>query len=472
MSASTEGAVRSRVGGRAGVAVVFAVSLVVRIAWLLAYERPADTVYSDMSGYVHRARAALGGAPPDLCFPPGAHAVYAAEMAVFGTDGLVAMGWVQALLGALVAPFVLLVARRALRSDVAAFAVGLVVALWQPLISFGGYFSSEVPFAFFLAATAALVARWVGAEPASRGAAPVGTALLAGAAMGMAYLVRPPILLSAALLVVWALWRRLGARSVLAFLVPVVFAVAFGAARYHHYSGRVALVSDNGAVQSFFAWTDYRSLVGTIVRKDGTERVTRFMPPARTPEEGFSETFTFAGDNCDGPPLTAERNRVVAESSLGTLARRAARNVRHLVHGPELWPERREAKEGFRATLMDVWPPLVLFGLVPLLLAGVVVIARGAVGGTAGAGGAGAGTAPDGRQRVREATALHVITLVVASAAYTGEARYRVPYDPVFIVVAAVAVERAVAAARALRKAQIARRQERFRAWRRQRFHH
>lgn len=404
-------------------ALVSALALVVRTAWLLGWQNPADTVYSDMGGYIGRAQRVIEGGDAEVCFPPGGHGFYALEMMAFGTDGLAAMGWVHVVIGAAIAPLALLTARHVLKHEASAIAVGVMVALWQPLLAYGGYFSSELPFAFFLAIGAWAVARWAAT---GRGA------LLGGLALGIAYLIRPPILLAAALVSAWSIARLPAKKAVIAFALPLLLAVGYGANRYHDLTGKWSLISDNGAVQSFFAWTDYRLLIGTVVKSNGKERVTKFQPPSRTKEEGFTVPFEFTGDHCEPAPLLAERDRVIATSSVVQLAGRAARNVRYLAYGNTLWPERNQAKEGLRKTLHLHWPKLVSWGLVPLTLLGLgVVVSR-------------IRRHAEPSQRAAEVLAWFVIALVLGAAAYTGELRYRVPYDPLLLVFAAVAVEAAV----------------------------
>ena len=397
------------------------VAFVVRAAWLVRVQRPADTVYSDMLGYMLRARAMLDGSDAEVCFAPGTHWLYATEMAVFGRDGLAAMGWVQVGLGTLVAPVMVLLARRCLGSVVAAAIVGLAVALWYPLVTYGGYFSSEVPYTLALVTSAWA---WVRYLQTGRGAA------LAGGVTGLAYLVRPPILLAVPLLVAWAVWRRAGTwRGHFAFLVPVVCAVALGAARYHDRTGRTGLIADNGAVMSLFAFTDYAGLEATF--PPGTKK--GFHPPARGgPYVRFEPDFRFEGLKCDPVPLTAERNRVIAASSWPQLAVRLERNVRFLYVDNTMWPERREAKEGLRKRLLDAWPSLVTGLLLPFAALGLVgtllPLWRPSRGPKVGGGEADA----------RMVVVLHLVVMALTAVAYTGEIRYRVPYDPLLITLAAV----------------------------------
>ncbi|MES2644229.1 MAG: glycosyltransferase family 39 protein [Myxococcota bacterium] len=401
-----------------------AVAFGVRAAWLIHFQRPADGVFSDMKGYIGRARDLLEGSDAEVCFAPGAHWLYAAEMTVFGPDGLDAMGWVHVALGTLVAPIAVLLARRCLGSVAAAAIVGLTVALWYPLVTYGGYFSSELPYTLALVTSAWA---WVRYVQTGRGAG------LAGVVTGLAYLLRPPILLAVPLLVGWALWRRAGTwRGLLAFLVPVACAVALGAARYHDRTGRVGLIADNGAVMSLFAFSEYSGLEakpppGVVTEYNG------FHPPARGRTSGFDPDFRFEGLRCDPRPLNAERDRVFRASSWSDIAGRLNRNVRFLYADNVMWPERKQAGEGVRKELLDAWPRIVASGLLPLAALGMLgtAVSLWARRGLPGRPRAGAVDAD-----ALVVPILHLVVMVLAALAYTGEIRYRVPYDPLLIVLA------------------------------------
>jgi hypothetical protein len=422
-----------RGGDRTSVAaaLAFVVALAVRATWLLVYQRPADGVFSDMAGYVARAQALLQGHDDETCFPPGTHWFYAAQMALWGPDGLGAMGWAQVVLGASLAPLSVLLARRVSGSVVAAAVVGGLVALWHPLVTFGGYFSSELPFAVALLAS---VLGWVRWQQTARGG------VLTGVAMGFAYLIRPTALLAFALLFAWACLRGLGSwRGRLSVLAPVLLAILLGAARYHDRTGRWGLISDNGAVASFFAWTDYLGLQATPPPGAPVPIQRGFHPPSRNTRE-FLPDYTYTGLRCDPAPLLAERNRVIAASSATTLAARVLRNVTSLFRGNPLWPERTRATEGFRQTLQTQWPWVVTAALLPLSGLGLVCHLLSFW----------SPHRPELRA-ARTTVALCLLSAVLAAAAYTGEVRYRVPYDPLLLVFAVYGVGCVVGWLRGLR---------------------
>lgn len=393
-------------------------AFLVRASWFLFVQQPGDALFSDMKGYIGRAANLLGGHDSLACFPPGTQYFYAAEMLVFGPAGLAAMGWVHALLGSATVGLWTLTAGHALRWRLAPAIVGGVLALWYPLVSFGGYFSSEQPYTFFLA-----VSLWLTVRLVRTGRGGLGVGIAAGIAAGIALWIRPPILLTVGLAAPW-LWLRQGLRLrvVLAWLAPVVLALGLASARFYLVTGRAGLVSDNDAVASFFAWTDYREIKATGVQyADRFEGSGTFHPQPRQKRTGFNGTFQVNGDRCDRDVLLAERDRVIGESTVPQLLARARRDVRFLVSDNPMWPEATRAKEGWRASLLEGWDVLVRWVLVPLASMGLTTLLWW-------------------RNPALELVALHVATVVVAAALYTGDVRYRVPYDPVLVLLAVQAV--------------------------------
>lgn len=412
-------------GGRGlwtGPAACFALALLVRLGWFLGVQRPGDALYADMYGYVARARDLVGGRDAEVCFPPGAHWFYGAEMAALGPNALPAMGVIHVVLGATIAPMAALLAREALGAGRWATAVGLLVALWYPLVTYGGFFSSELPFAAALTASA-----WLWVRAWRRG----GSGWLAGVCLGAAYLVRPAILPVVPLLWGWALWSRPRmARLVVTFGTPVLLAVALGAARYHANTGRWALIADNGAVASFFAWTDYAGLQTTPPPGMEPDQLG-FHPSSRGREDWFDPEFRYVGLRCDPAPLRAERDRVLAASSVGDLAWRLRRNVSFLFGWNVLWPERSEARTGARWWVFRAWPKLQSGVVFPLAALGVAAIFRRRE------------ASPERDARIF--TALYLLAMVGAAAFYTGEVRYRVPYDALVLVFTVEGARRLVA---------------------------
>ena len=421
-------------GGRAaavGFLVVFLVALAVRLSWVEAVQSPVETVSSDMRGYIERARWTLAGEPVDACFPPGAHWVFAAILLVVGPDDLQSLGWVQCVLGALTAAISGLLARELTRSTAASWVVGLVVACWYPLVTEVGFFASEVPYGLFLVGSTWLVLR------ASRGAAGGAWAGVLGA---LAYLVRPTMLAGVGLQVGVLLAARSMSKRLLASLVlPLVLAVGLGSLRYWTLTGHAGLISSNSGVQSLFAWSDYAGVEAVPPKGVPRPRQTSFHPPTRSTRSGYEPDYVFTGERCDPEPVLAERDRVLARSPLGTLAGRLWRNVQDLFGAHRLWPERREAKGGLRLKLLEDWGELQrwLFGPMVVLVMGFDAYA-----------------ALRGRLPRRNVLLWAAIAgMVIAAALYTGERRYRVPYDPILLALVCSAFMRLVGSTRGVARA-------------------
>jgi hypothetical protein len=97
--------------------------------------------------------------------------------------------------------------------------------------------------------------------------------------------------------------------------------------------------------------------------------------------------------------------------------RRFGWNISLLFVGNDLWPEVAHLGKGWRRTFNDVAKSLMLAVVCPLTVLGIVWCAR--------------------RPRtVLVVAALHVITSLVVAGFFLGEYRYRVPYDPFFLVLA------------------------------------
>jgi hypothetical protein len=406
---------------------VFAVALGVRLLWVALVESPYANVFSDMEGYVNRAhQVAYGNGDPDPIFatlyPPGAHLVYAAEMKLVGFEHHAPMLLVNCLWGAVVAPCATLLALRIVPRLSVGVGVGLLAALWYPLLAFAGFFSSEQPYAGAVAVSAWLLVRQIESGK---------SAVALGVFSAIAYLVRPQVVLTLAALtvlgVVLLLREPLGRRvPLLRFLrrIPgprlhvgrlvvagciLTAAVGYGAVRYHRLSGRWGLVSDNSAMTRLWADTNY----GRIKSKQGYF----FQSP---PKSAIRELRELDVDGYVGDPVVIDRARrgEVAYMTTWERVRRWAGNVRFLFSDNDLWPPNLHEGTGWRHTTYLVTRRLLLWVFWPLALVGIVsTFLRPSV--------------------VSVVCSAHVLTMIVVAAFFFAEQRYRVPYD-VFIVLLAL----------------------------------
>ncbi|WP_375768573.1 glycosyltransferase family 39 protein [Archangium gephyra] len=221
-------------------ALVFAVALGVRLAYLLTARGPAfdapliDADYYDYLG----ARLARGeGFDAGPFWQPPLYPLVLGGLYWLGGHGLWGPRLLQALLGALTAALACGVARRSSGRDAVGLGAGLLVALHGPLVFYDGELLATSLGTFL--GTAAL---WLAVREAPR----PGTALLCGVCIGLGALAVAPLLLLV-LPLAWALARGRPLRAVLcvtACAAVVLCATAANRVR----SGEWVLISANGGI--------------------------------------------------------------------------------------------------------------------------------------------------------------------------------------------------------------------------------
>lgn len=401
--------------GRAALAggAVFLFALAVRLLWIGFVESPFDNDWSDMGGYIHRALHVAYGeadsAPEFMTFcPPGTHLLLAAEMALIGWKHHATFLVVHAMWGAAVAPCATLLAARLVPRPWIAIAFGVVVAIWQPLLAFSGYFSSEQFDAVLLAVSSWLLVRHLESGRST---------IALGVSTALAYLVRPQVLLTVVMLavvgVVIMLRRPLGGPRLRRWQLMVSLsilggAVACGAVRYQTITGHGGLISDNSAMMRLFADTDYskvRSTAGFF-----------FEAPSKVQAREHRELEV---TGYVGLPAPLERARVQAVRRLTPAARirRFAWNISLLFVDNDLWPENVHLGNAWRRAYNDVTKVLMLVLVCPLAVLGLVSCVR------------------KPRSPLVIAAA-HVLTAILVAGFFLGECRYRVPNDMFFLLLA------------------------------------
>jgi hypothetical protein len=220
----------SVIRGAAFPGAVFVLALVVRLVFVCAYHSPQHYVFSDMWVYDHRARNLLSGALSAWdTFTPVGYPTFLALVYGLGGNAL-AVGVLQALLGALTALFMWRLAAGVFGSSRVALSVGVVSALHVPAIFYSGFLLTETLFSFLLVSGA--WALWASIERRSRWAF-LGCGLL----LGIGATVRPNLLLFLPC-VPLIIWLGTGRRWREALLSSVVLAAAFavpaGAAAAHN----------------------------------------------------------------------------------------------------------------------------------------------------------------------------------------------------------------------------------------------
>lgn len=468
-------------------------ALLVRLFWNIWVHPPREHVVSDMQGYFVRAamlvEEPLSTAHEELSFYPwGTHALLGALQWLFVAKGACPRAALQgrvipdacspmdiglAVVGAVGVMYTTLIARRLLlmrRGSLGAvrprwlyIAVGLLTALYYPLLALTGYYLSEGPFFAGLAAAAFHSLR-LADEGKKR------DALLFGLFAGLAAIVRPQALMSVAVLGVFWLFRRRQLRgatfSRLALAgLPLALILAFSAVRTtRHLRQRdktaVALVSTNDALNYAFG----RCHATTIEARDrgsvyyygppslgslhfGVERLRKegywvplglepALPPDpqcevnkkhKTKNQPAEPCVLIRGRMWDRPLFSALADACVKQTGLVRQIYFAATHVVMSFGTNVTWPDSSQRRDvvwvfgvpfTYGASIMLSWQ--IAFGVLVVPLALLAVLRSLS------------------RRRAREGLlAAHIWACVIVSMLYFGETRLRTPYDFLLLLLAA-----------------------------------
>lgn len=409
---------------------VFALAFLIRALWALYVQRPIDGVYSDMGGYVHRAHMLLagqvGGEPRLLAlWPWGTHTIVAGELAIFGDKSVIGIGLCHAFVSALSAPAAAFLTTRFLRGSLPPLLVGLAVAVWHPHISYVGFFSSEVWFGTAMLLATVCVVRYSERPRGSRF-----DALAAGLLLALMFAVRPQVVLTTGLVIGVVVLGAMMGRRVLPrswtgaalLLMPLVLTMAGSAIRYQRLVGRPGLIAAYEPIQRVFADTDVVKIESNWTSKSGERCNFAFKSVAKdfngriTP--GTIESFE--GFIADPEILGAIRSRRLKGVSTGRRILRVLDNVSLLFIKNRPWPDSDiRTKPRKILSIGYVNASLVVLGFAFVGIFGL------------------------GRHRSAAILILvNLVTVLFVGAIYIGEARYRVPYDPLLIIVAVVGLVR------------------------------
>jgi hypothetical protein len=397
-----------------------------------------------MAAYVVRAErlaADPGGGPwiDETFFPWGTHYLLAALLHFLGGSdaSAVAVGW--GLLNAAVAPIGYFLAGRLhggptwsrdehgpggrpgeqRLTNVTARASGALLVVYYPLIAYGGYYLSESPFALFVTLTAFLGLRLV-----DHGR--IGDALLFGVAAAAGIAVRTQLVAGVALLLPFVAWRRrdlpalLGAQHLAAVLVPLALVFGYSSWLAERHTGQRSPLPQNNAVNRAFG----RCHAYEIDAIDASIGPPAFGALHRNELEHPDATIKLLpamggklrvpGSMIDQRLLNDLADECVART--GTL-RQAYYAVTHVVllWGPPVaWPDM--GLPAFR-NHMRGWTFAHLIVFAPAALVGMVMGLR--------------------RRWPRHGVlGLLLWSMLAVSMLYMGEARTRVPYDALSIVLA------------------------------------
>lgn len=411
-------------------------ALVIRLVWNLFIHRPMDWATSDMGGYVERAKTSIDHFGERFgyftLFPWGTHFMLMLLKRAFGRDNAAAIGILYAFLGAGAVAYSYLLARRMTRSVVLSRIVGVVLVVYYPWISLGGYVLSEPPFALFLG-----LATYHGLLLADRGRAR--DAWLFGAGVATAAVFRPQILVALPLYGLHFLLRRrawrfpnaAAPRLLLAVALPIVLVLGVSAVRMRFHVGKLGLISNNGPLNFAFGRCH-----ATSINSIAPDRKGSYTPPslgalARWEEKhpdslvklhpAMGAKLYFDGHMWDATPLYWMATECVRAAGIGRQVEYAATHVVLLWGYNTIWPDS-VSPPRFRIP-MEVASALHAAFVLPGAILGLAVAFR--------------------RRHARGMLAgLHVVGLVVVAVLYFGDTRLRAPYDGVLVLLAVMAYAR------------------------------
>jgi hypothetical protein len=407
---------------RHAVVIIAALSLAIRCFQNLIAHKPLDNAYSDMGGYVGRAKAIFdkpwAPAPDVTFFPYGTHFfVYGVER-VFGRTHTWAVGGAFAVLGTLAVVIHYLAAKRLFSNRPRlALVVGFVLAVYVPWIKQGGFVLSEPPLAVAIAATT-----WLSLKLMDEGR--TRDALLLGIAYAIGATFRPQLLFSAALALLLAaftrrLWKAKKTAIVVAAL-PILLVLAGSAYRTHYHTGHYGPISTNGAFN--FALGRCHSVELTASKTPGGSytppsfnglfnyKKKHGIEPILELDPAFGEKLSYDAQLWDEDAAYAQAKKCIAKT--GPL-KQVKYSVTHvmllwLYNGP--WPSS-------GGVVTAVFAILHAATFLPGLALGLFFLIR--------------------RKNARVALiAMHVVALLATAMIFFGEARLRLPYDGVILTIA------------------------------------
>jgi hypothetical protein len=427
--------------GRAAIAgaapwLVFAVALIVRADFVDDHPLHRYLV-DDMAFYDARASHLLDGASAarDTFTPAGYPMLVALVFRVFGRDYAV-IGALHAALGAATCAIASGIAARASRSAASGLAAGLALALYPPLVLYTGLLMTETVFTFLLVASAAALLRATTTTRRARA-----FAIASGLALGVAATVRPNALVALPFVGLFALsLRRSGARraarevalSIAVALAPIAAMSAYDTA----LAGRPTLLATNGGINLFLGVCGCRGVrmpPGDGVRMASGAHNRRRFTEIVDVDHGPRDERAFVAEAL---ARAEDRPTFVALEALRKIGDGLALDVdpRGDPRSSPYWPGWMGHDDALRASARA----LLWLALLPAAIFTALRARR--------------------PRHVIEARTLRLVALLFASclvtlAVFLGDARLRLPFDPLIFAVAAAAWTTAVRAALRRREA-------------------
>jgi hypothetical protein len=439
-----------------GLVVVTLAALAVRLWWNLSVHRPTAFAYSDMGGYLDRGnvmfdRPLLKVSGPWVypylpalarwlfsrveikadwlgLYPYGTHYFIFAVRRLFGRTNDAALGAAFAVLGTLAVAYAYATAERFLTRPWARRLAGVVLVVYYPWISMGGYLLSEMPFTFCVAGTA-----FYGLRLADEGRRR--DAWLLGLFLGIGATVRPQILVAAVFLGLHFVFRRRAWRHFRPGLAvraaaPLALILALSSARLYYHTDKLGLISTNGPLNFVFGRCHNVALhahtpssrgffgppaLGALLEHEKDLAKRRRGKPLFRLDPVFADQLLIHATMMDADANNRLAAACVTVAGLARELRFAATHV-VLLWGYNIpWPDQGQ-KARWRI------PMEVSSALHNALVLGPAAVAL---------------VLAFRRRRARSMLlALHVFSVVLTAMLYFGDTRYRTPYDGILVVLA------------------------------------
>jgi hypothetical protein len=241
--------------------LLFALALFLRLFFVLFLHSPRDYVFSDMQSYDLIALELLSGQINVWhAFRPVGYSFLLAFVYALTDFSRTFVGVLQALMGAALAVWTTDLARAAGIGRAVALVAGALVATSVPLILYSGLLLTEVPSAFFLLLGLKLLM-----APRDPGASLYGRLFLTGLCLGLAGAVRPNFLLVYAVVPFYVLHliRDTGARRLPAWaLLGLGLALPLSVVCAHNSRalGRLSGPSANGGLNFYLNFADVQTV--------------------------------------------------------------------------------------------------------------------------------------------------------------------------------------------------------------------
>ncbi len=377
-----------------------------------------DLVVSDMQGYDRAAVALLEQSPlgvhtaeeyifhplgSDTYHPPGYYFFLAGIYGLLG-HRYIAVRVIQGFLGTVTCLLIYLIGKEVF-GETAGLLAATFSAVYPPLIFYTGVLLTESLGTFLLASATWLLLRWSRIEPTRRHA----LLWIAGLVLGLAALTRTVLLTAAPIGLLWVLliagrwpgWRR-AVHYGLALCLPIALVITPITMRNYQIHGEFVLISTNGGVNFFLGHG------GNPRLKDRIRNIPEDYEPgdpligisSRTATQEEAYFYQLGWQYVRQHPLRA--------------LRALPAQFRSMYWDSHYWPAASTQAHFMRMADRILWKLLIL----PLGLLGLLVI---------------------GRQQLRRAALLYAVVLCSAfiPLIFWAQTRFRVPFVPYFVILAA-----------------------------------